>query len=215
MKELCFIPEFLRLELNKFSKIKKPMKNKLIKLLDFLAYRRLIKSTVKYVGLGAKVSFRKITAKKNCQLEIGNNSIVEASVFFDKDDAKIVIGDRTFIGASTVVCAKNIIIGSDVLISWGCTIVDHDSHSVIFNNRSKDVQKWFHGLKDWNDVKVASVMINDKAWLGFNVIVLKGVTIGEGAVIGAGSVVTKDVPPYTINVGNPAHVIRDIPQDER
>lgn len=191
------------------------MKSILFKLLDFLAYRRLAKTTVQSIGINTKVSFRKVLAKSRCQLDIGKNSIIDASVLFDKDDAQVTVGDRSFIGASSIICAQNITIGSDVLISWGCTIVDHDSHSVNFSMRSKDVQQWLHGSKDWSNVKIASVKIGDKAWLGFNVIVLKGITIGEGAVIGAGSVVTKDVPPYTINAGNPARVIRDIPQDER
>jgi acetyltransferase-like isoleucine patch superfamily enzyme len=59
------------------------------------------------------------------------------------------------------------------------------------------------------------VKINDRVWIGFNSIILKGVTIGEGGIVGAGSVVTKDVPPYTIVAGNPARVIREIPIDER
>jgi acetyltransferase-like isoleucine patch superfamily enzyme len=191
------------------------MKSILFKLLDFLAYRHLAKSTIQSIGINTKVSFRKVFIKKHCQLDIGENSIIDASVLFDKDNAKVTVGDRTFIGSSTIICAENITIGSDVMVSWGCTIIDHDSHSVDFSKRSKDVQKWIHGSKDWTNVKIAPVKISDKAWLGFNVIVLKGITIGEGAVIGAGSVVTKDVPPYTINVGNPARVIREIPRDER
>jgi acetyltransferase-like isoleucine patch superfamily enzyme len=58
-------------------------------------------------------------------------------------------------------------------------------------------------------------MISDFVWIGANVIILKGVTIGEGAIVGAGSVVTKDVPPYTIVAGNPARIIREIPENER
>ena len=57
---------------------------------------------------------------------------------------------------------------------------------------------------------MAPVRIQSKAWVGFNVSILKGVTVGEGAVIGAGSVVTKDVPPNTIAVGNPAQVVRHL-----
>ena len=59
------------------------------------------------------------------------------------------------------------------------------------------------------------VRIGDKAWLGLRVIILKGVEIGEGAVVAAGSVVTKDVPSWTIAAGNPAKVIREIPIEER
>ncbi len=62
---------------------------------------------------------------------------------------------------------------------------------------------------------MSPVHVGDKSWIGFNSIVLKGVTIGEGAVVGAGSVVTKDVSAWTVVAGNPARVIREIPEDER
>jgi maltose O-acetyltransferase len=58
------------------------------------------------------------------------------------------------------------------------------------------------------------VIINDKAWIGFNAILLKGVVIGEGAVVAAGSVVTKDVEPWTMVAGNPARVIKRLTIDE-
>lgn len=64
--------------------------------------------------------------------------------------------------------------------------------------------------KKWDVVKEAPIIIKDKAWIGMNVIVLKGVTIGEGAVIGAGSVVTRDVPDWTVVGGNPAKEIKSI-----
>jgi acetyltransferase-like isoleucine patch superfamily enzyme len=64
-------------------------------------------------------------------------------------------------------------------------------------------------------VVVKPVRIGDKSWIGLNVIILKGVEIGEGAVVAAGSVVTKNIPPWTIAAGNPARVIREIPiQDQ-
>jgi galactoside O-acetyltransferase len=54
------------------------------------------------------------------------------------------------------------------------------------------------------------IIIEDKVWIGFDVSVLKGVTIGERAVIGACSVVTKDIPPYTVAVGNPARAVKNL-----
>ena len=59
------------------------------------------------------------------------------------------------------------------------------------------------------------IVISDDVWIGCLSIVLPGITIGEGAIIGAGSVVTKDVPSWTIVAGNPAKVIREIPLHER
>ena len=66
------------------------------------------------------------------------------------------------------------------------------------------------GIFDKNFSKESRITINNDAWLGAGVIVLQGVTIGEYAIVGAGAVVTKDIPPYSIAVGNPARVIKTI-----
>jgi len=76
--------------------------------------------------------------------------------------------------------------------------------------RRDDVRNWGKGQKNWKHVAHAPVAVKDKAWIGFNVSILKGVTIGEGAVIGACSVVTRDVPAYAVAVGNPARVVRSL-----
>ena len=65
------------------------------------------------------------------------------------------------------------------------------------------------------DLEEAPVHIGHDAWIGCLVVILKGVTIGEGAVVGAGSVVSNDVPPFTIVAGNPARVVRELGPDER
>jgi galactoside O-acetyltransferase len=189
---------------------------KLIRLIqNRMAYLRLSRNEHVDISPRSKVNYRNISIKKGCNLEIGRDSIIEGTIAFDKEGGRIKIGERVFIGGSLLVCAENIEIGDDVLISWGCTVVDHNSHAIGWKDRSEDVGNWFHGIKDWSAVQTAQVKIGARSWLGFNVIVLKGVTIGEGAVVGAGSVVTKDVPPYTIVAGNPAKIIREIPLDER
>lgn len=120
------------------------------------------------------------------------------------------IGKNTFIVKSHLVTASEINIGNNVLISWGVSIVDHNSHSIIYSERSRDIFDWRNGKKDWSLVKSKSIHIHDQAWIGFNSIILKGVTIGEGAIVGAGSVVTKDVPANTLVAGNPAKIIREV-----
>jgi acetyltransferase-like isoleucine patch superfamily enzyme len=102
-----------------------------------------------------------------------------------------------------------------MLISWGCNIVDHNSHAIGWAQRKPDVKDWYFGRKDWTSVSVKPVRIGDKSWLGLNVIILKGVEVGEGAVVASGSVVTKSVPPWTVVAGNPARVIREIPVEDR
>jgi acetyltransferase-like isoleucine patch superfamily enzyme len=155
------------------------------------------------------------SASKSCKIAIQKKSIIIASIYFERDNSEVHIGENTFIGKSTLVSANNIYIGNNVLVSWGVTIVDHNSHSVKYSQREKDVSNWYHGIKDWDYVHSEPIRICDKSWIGFNSIILKGVTIGEGAIVGAGSVVTKDVPPWTIVGGNPAKVIREIPENER
>jgi len=140
---------------------------------------------------------------------------VETKVVFERSGATASIGDRTFIGAGIITIADKVVIGSDVMIAWGVSVSDHNSHSVVFSERKDDVVDWLKGKKNWSFVRCAPVKISDKAWIGFGSIILKGVTVGEGAVIGAGSVVAKDVPPWTIVAGNPARIIRDIPENER
>ena len=159
-------------------------------------------------------SMSRLQLKDNCEINIDEQSQVEGIICFDRNNATISIGKRVFMNAS-LIAAQSIEIGDDVLVSWGVTIVDHNSHAISFSERSQDVVNWRLGKKDWTNVKIAPIKISNKVWIGFDSIILKGVTIGEGAIVGAGSVVTKDVPAWTIVAGNPARVIREIPEDER
>lgn len=143
-------------------------------------------------------------------MKIGNDCIVHARIDFDSTKGVVTIGSRTYIGTSHIVCHTKVDIGDDVIISWGVTIVDHDSHSLYASARHDDVLLWGKGRKSWAGVKINPVVIRDRSWIGFGATILKGVTVGEGAVIGAKSVVTRDVPPNCVVAGNPARVIRSL-----
>lgn len=163
----------------------------------------------------SKIRRRRLRLLPGCTVRVGDQSMLLAEVLFDREGASLSLGDRTFVGKSTFAIATSVHIGNDVLIAWGCTIVDHDSHALRFSDRRDDVSNWYLGTKDWSQVAIAPVIINDKAWIGLNAVILKGVTIGEGAVVAAASVVTKDVAPWTVVAGNPARVVRELPPNER
>lgn len=158
--------------------------------------------------------YKNLGRRNNCHLNIDSDSLIPGRIVFEKEQATVSIGQRVFMNG-TLVSASKIIIGDDVMVSWGVTIVDHNSHSTSFSKRKSDVLEWKEGRKDWSFVKILPIHIKNKVWIGFNSIILRGVTIGEGSVVGAGSVITKDVPAWTIVAGNPARVIREIPVDER
>jgi len=151
-------------------------------------------------------------------MKIGDNSLIEGKFVIENQRGIISIGDRTFIGGGLFVSIIGIDIGDDVMFSWGCTVMDNDAHSLNWNDRINDVLDWKKGIdygkigyyKDWSKVECEKIVIENKVWVGFNSIILKGVTIGEGAVIAAGSVVTKDVEPYTLVAGNPARFIKKL-----
>ena len=107
------------------------------------------------------------------------------------------MGDNVGISGSTISARQSIIIGNNVLIGSGCVICDNDAHPIHPMNRQDD-----------RKTEVSPIVIGDDVFVGARCIILKGVTIGRGSVIGAGSVVTKDVPPMCIYAGNPAKFIK-------
>ena len=182
---------------------------------QFIMQHRLKKINLGHIDKSTKINYLGIKFLNNCKLTIKNGSIFEGNISFEIEGGVIDIGENTFVGASHLVCSRSIEIGDDVLISWGCVITDHNSHSVKFSERKDDVFEWYNGRKDWTHIVSKSIQIKNKAWIGMNSIILKGVTVGEGAIVGAGSVVTKDVPAWSIVAGNPARVIRELGEDER
>jgi len=117
------------------------------------------------------------------KLSCVGNHLSQATIKISKSAS---IGDRTEIHAG-----KSVVIGERVMISWDCLILDRD----------------YHGF-DEQPEEIKPVVIEDEAWIGCRSIILKGVTIGKKAIIGAGSVVTKDIPAYAVACGNPAKVVR-------
>lgn len=191
------------------------MRKQVRKLLDRIARWRLRSSANLDIHPSAKVSYSKLNLRPSNRLAIGEGSIFEGSITYERDGAEVTIGRHTFVGACVIDCALKVEIGDDALIAWGCVILDHNSHPISWTQRQNDVSGWYYGRRDWSHVAMQAVRIGNKSWVGTRSILLKGVEIGEGAIVAAGSVVTKSVKPWTIVGGNPARVIREIPLEER
>lgn len=127
----------------------------------------------------------------NGESKIGLNSALTL-----EESAILEIGNNSYIGAQAHIrIAKRVKIGNNTAISWKVTIMDSDFHNFSINNIEQ--------------VKTDEVIIGNNVWIGNNVLILKGVEIGDDAIIGAGSVVTKDVEANTAVAGNPIRVIKN------
>lgn len=174
---------------------------------------RFLRSILKIIVLKRhnKIRIRNALRIVPERLNIGVDNALYCRFYFDRESATITVGDRCFIGKSQIIAANRIVIGDDVLMSWGVTIVDHNSHSIYVDERRDDITNHTGRLaRDWSNVASSPVIIEDFAWIGFNAIILKGVTVGYGSVVAAGAVVTKSVPPYSVVAGNPARVIKQL-----
>ena len=135
--------------------------------------------------------------KKNSEISVGDRVFlhekVKLSAWGTDKKARIKIGSNSYIGDRTEIHAgESVTVGDGCVIAWDCNIMDRDYHKL---DSETEVYK--------------PVSIGNHVWIGCRCIILKGVSIGDGAVIAAGSVVTRDVPPGALAGGNPARIIKE------
>ena len=145
-------------------------------------------------GLRAEKGVRVVRLSDSGTVRIGRDVLLahDVGLHLRDRDAELTIGDGTFVNHRTeLVAHERVTIGRDCLIAWDVLVLDSDSHSV-------------DGAPH-----TAPVRIGDRVWIGCRATVLKGVTVGDGAVVAAGSVVVSDVPARSLVAGNPARVVRE------
>jgi acetyltransferase-like isoleucine patch superfamily enzyme len=166
----------------------------------YLIHESFFKLNGMKIGNGTSLPKVKITWPH--QVQLGSNCIVEHGVYFHYDGIysegpSICLGNNVFIGNYTEFnIAEKISIGDNCLIAAGCRFIDHNhgiALGILIREQLAPKQK---------------IILEKDVWLGCNVVVLKGVCIGEGAVVGAGSVVNKSIPRYEIWGGVPARFIK-------
>jgi|WetSurMetagenome_2_1015567.scaffolds.fasta_scaffold74387_2 maltose O-acetyltransferase len=158
----------------------------------YLFARHLPRSNVRYSFFSRQI--RAFVLKKLLG-QVGQNVNVEPKViFYNMSESEI--GDNSGIGMcsyiGTVRIGRNVMIGEELAV-------------ISTNHEFSDVET---PMREQGFTGDRPVTIEDNVWIGTRVILLPGVRIGTGSIVGAGSVVTKDIPPYSVVVGNPACVVR-------
>ena len=182
----------------------------IIKLIRFLLHY-LNKRKINLLGKNTLLHCRIEKRDKNSKIEIQDDCLIYGRLVTETDQSIIRLGNNVFIGGNSIIdCKEEICIEDNVLVSYECIIFDHDSHSVDKSKRENDLYRFKNNKMNWNEVKSKKINIKKNVWICARSIILKGVTIGEGSIVGAGSVVTQDVPDFSLVSGNPAKFIRKV-----
>lgn len=144
----------------------------------------------------------KLSIDDNFHANSNRNASADSTLrFIVRKNGELIIGKQVGISNSTIVCHNKIEIGAFVFVGGNCKIWDTDFHSL------DPIERVHNGDKK---IKTAPIKIEDYAFIGGSSIILKGVTIGKNSIIGAGSVVTQNIPENEIWAGNPARYIKTL-----
>jgi acetyltransferase-like isoleucine patch superfamily enzyme len=163
-------------------------------------------------------SFHLFRSQRTPGVEYGRGASTYLGTMFDIGPAgHVVLGDYALVHGARIICDSEITIGNHALISWNVVLMD--TYRVPTDAAAKRHELELVPQRELRiaaaNVPARPIRIGPAVWIGFESCVLPGVTIGEGSIVGARSVVTNDVPPFTIVAGNPARVLRSLTGEER
>jgi acetyltransferase-like isoleucine patch superfamily enzyme len=165
------------------------------------------------LGEGTIVSgdhcFHRFRSKKADALKVGRHCSMEGVHFALGEDGRVVIGDHCVLSNALLMCELEIRIGNYVMMGWNSTIADSDFHPISPGQRIADslaCSPLAEG-RPRPAIAMRPVIIEDDVWIGPNATILKGVRIGAGSFIEPGALVTREVPPRSRVIGNPAQVV--------
>jgi acetyltransferase-like isoleucine patch superfamily enzyme len=171
------------------------------------------------VYIDSSYSFGAFHSRQEGALRLGEGSgCYDTSAFVTGEAAKITIGEFTILNATTLVCYSQVTIGSHCMLAWGSVVTDTwlvpspDSillRRAILEKAAADPARVLPAF-----AQPAPVVLEDHCWIGFGAIVLPGVKVGRGAVVGSKTIVSEDVPPYAVVVGDPARIVRYLDPDD-
>ena len=163
-------------------------------------------------------SFYFFRSQRRGGVEYGRGASTYLGTMFDVGvHGRVVLGDYALVHGARIICDSEITIGDYALISWNVVFMDTYRVPLDLTRRRMELQQVPNRplRLACADVPSRPICVQKNVWIGFDACVLPGVTIGEGSVVGARSVVAENVPPYTVVAGNPARVIRRLSPAEK
>ncbi len=163
-------------------------------------------------------SFHLYRSEAPVGVRYGPGSATYLGTMFDVGPrGQVTLGECALVHGARFICDTSIAIGDFALISWNTVFMDSyrvprdtDLRRAIVQEAARRADRFLS-----HEQEAAAIRVERNVWVGFEACVLPGVTIGEGSIVGAKSVVFDDVPPFTVVAGNPARVIRSLTQGAR
>jgi acetyltransferase-like isoleucine patch superfamily enzyme len=163
-------------------------------------------------------SFYLYRSKRERGVEIRRGASTYLGTMFDVGpQGRVTLGEYALVHGARIICDSEVFIGDYALISWNVVLMDTHRLSTNSAERRRELEN-LAAREDRvlsSQVAARPIHIERNVWIGFDACILPGVRIGEGSIVGARSVVTQDVPPFTIVAGNPARIIRELSAEER
>jgi acetyltransferase-like isoleucine patch superfamily enzyme len=158
------------------------------------------------------LAFKRFHSNEADALSIGANCTMDGVHFALGEKGRVRIGDYCYFTNAVLLCEVELRFGSYVVVGWNATIADTDFHPLAPAERIADAIACspLGNGRPRPEIPKRPVIIEDDVWIGPNATILKGVRIGRGAFVEAGSLVTRDVPPRARIIGNPAQVIGEV-----
>lgn len=160
----------------------------------------------------ADYAFKRFRSKQPDALRIGSHCTMDGVHFAVEEGGRISVGDCCYFTNAVLLCELELRVGNYVVIGWNATIADSDFHPLSPAERIADAIACspLNQGRPRPEIAKRAVVIEDDVWIGPNATILKGVRLGAGSWIEAGSLVTRDVPPGSRVLGNPAQIVGEV-----
>ncbi len=163
-------------------------------------------------------SFHRYRSEAPVGVRLGRGAATYLGTMFDVGPAgRVSIGDYAFSHGAWFICDAEIAIGDYTMISWNVVFMDAYRVPAEPGARRRALERAVEREPRLLDAELPGrpIHVGPNVWIGFDVCVLPGVTIGEGSVVGARSVVTESIPAYSVAAGNPARIVRRLDASQR